>query len=286
MDLPKYVRLLKVPFGERFINLALVSGDLTLLVDSGMSYSFEPYVLPGLKEMGVPPTKLDWLVNLHAHGDHIGGNALLFKASEGHLRIACHKDDAPYIREPMRVARDVYGISPDNPRFDSAVQSCGEAAPVHLELVDGVIFDLGRGVRLEVIAAPGHSSGNIALYDRASHTLIHGESIMGPPERTSDGRLTTPFSKQPVVYRRTLERLAKLPIEQLVFAHQETMGAAEAQEVIRASIEGVDVFFDALRRIASSGVSFEEAYDTLNKQYRLPGPKPLQAIYDAVRAAL
>jgi len=286
MNLPEYVHLLKVPFGERFINLVLISGDLTLLVDSGMSYSFEPYVLPGLKEMDVSPAKLDWLVNLHAHSDHIGGNALLFEASQGQLRIACHKNDAPYIREPMRVVRDLYGMPKDNPRFDSAVQNCGKPAPVHLELVDGVIFDLGQGVRLEIIAAPGHSPGNIAIYDRASKTLIHGESIMGPPQPTSDGRLTTPFSKQPIVYRRTLERLSKLPIEQLVFAHQETMGAAEAQDVIRTSIEGVDAFLETLRWIGSSGASFEKAYDTMNEQYRLPGPKPLQAIYDAVRAAL
>lgn len=283
MSLPDHIRLLKVPFGQRYIHLVLLRGERSLLVDSGMSCSFELHVLPGLTELGVSPAELDWLVNLHAHGDHIGGNALLLEASQGHLLIACHKADAPYIREPVRVVRDLYGMPEDHPRFRSSVESCGRPAPVHLELVAGVVFDLENGVKAEIVAAPGHSPGNIAVYDRASRVLIHGESIMGVPQRMEDGRLSAPFGIDPLVYRRTLERLHGLPIEVLVPSHQDLMTGDEAKALIEECIAGVDAYVDVVRAAVEAGATTLDAvYATVSRGYSLRGPDPLGKLYQGI----
>ena len=283
MRLPAYIQLLRVPFGQRIINLVLISGREKLLVDSGMSYSFEPYVLPGLIDLGAAPEDLDWLVNLHAHSDHIGGNALLYEASQGHLRIACHRDDAPYIREPLRVVRDLYGMPEDHPRYSSSVKNCGRPAPVHLELVDGVVFDLGDDVKMEVIAAPGHSPGNISLYDSASQTLIHGESILGVPQRLEDGRLTAPFGFSTLVYRRTLERLLKLPIGVLVPAHQELMDGKDAKALILECIEAVDAYIEMVRQIVKdSEASLDDVYAKVSRKYHLRNVSQVEDVYRAV----
>lgn len=276
MDLPEYLNLLRVPFGQRYIHLVLFRGEQNLLVDSGMSYSFEPHLLTGLAGLGLSPTQLDWLVNLHAHGDHIGGNALLLEASGGRLRIACHREDAPYIREPVRVVRELYGMPEDHPRFQSSVDSCGAPAPVHLELVDGVVFNLGQGVSVEALAAPGHSPGNIALYDRASKTLVQGESIQGLPQQLDDGRLTAPFGLTPHTYRKTLERLLTLPIDTLVSSHEESMGGDQARALIRGCIQGVDAFVSAVQRAAQEGATDPEAlYLAVSQRYRLYSPRQL-----------
>lgn len=280
MNLPDYLHLLRVPFGQRYINLMLFCGESTLLVDSGMSYSFEPHILPGMAGLGLVPPQLDWLVNLHAHGDHIGGNAHLLEASEGRLRIACHKADAPYIRDPVRVVRQLYGMPEDHPRFQSSVDDCGRPAPVHLELMDGVVFDLGRGVSVEVVAAPGHSPGNISLYDRASRTLVHGESIQGLPQRLDDGRLSAPFGVAPLTYRETLERLLGLPVDTLIWSHQEPMNGDEAKALIRSCIEAVDAFIGVAQRAVQEGAAdLEVLRVAVSQHYLVHSPRQLAGLW-------
>ncbi len=284
MRLPDWLRLLHIPFGERYINLALARGREMLLVDSGMSYSVEPHILPALQAEDASPAQLDWLVNLHAHSDHIGGNAQLLEASGGRLRIACHKADAPYIREPVRVVRELYRMPEDHPQFRRNVDDCGRPAPVHLELVDGVAFDLGRQVRLEVVAAPGHSPGNIALWEPSSRTLIHGESIMGLPQRGDDGRLSTPFGYAPLIYRETLRRLAELPIALLVPSHQEPMAGDEAASFIRACLEAVEAYIATVQRSLEAGASdLEAVYAEVSRTYRLRAPGQLEGLYRSLR---
>lgn len=284
MGLPDWLRLLRIPFGERYINLALARGREALLVDSGMSYSVEPHILPALRAEGMQPADLDWLVNLHAHSDHIGGNAQLLESSAGRLRIACHKADAPYIREPVRVVRELYRMPEDHPQFQRNVDDCGKPAPVHLELTDGVVFDLGRGVKLEVVAAPGHSPGNIALWEPSSRTLIHGESVMGPPQRGDDGRLSVPFGFSPLIYRETLGRLAKLPIALLVPSHQEPMDGEGAAALIRSCLDGVETYIATVQRILDAGAAnLEDIYAQLSRTYRLRSPAQIAELYRSMK---
>lgn len=144
-------------------NLTLVrGGDAVLLVDTGYG-SDAARTLALLEEEGVDPASLV-IFNTHWHSDHVGGNAalqgrfatsVLAGALEGGLVNDRHPDAcaADYLDQPV------------------------EAYRVDELLEDGDVIDLG-GVRLTLVATPGHSLGHCSLFDEANGTLVAGDALM------------------------------------------------------------------------------------------------------------
>ena len=88
MQIYSGLHMIDAPFeNERHINLWLFRGARHILVDSGVAGVPPETILPYLKSVGLEATDLDLLINLHAHADHIGGDAELLTASGGELRI-------------------------------------------------------------------------------------------------------------------------------------------------------------------------------------------------------
>ena len=65
--------LLKVPFGPVWTGVVLVRGERNILIDSS-HLEPEKYLIPALDKLGMKIGEIDWLLNTHVHGDHIGGH--------------------------------------------------------------------------------------------------------------------------------------------------------------------------------------------------------------------
>jgi len=117
----------------------LVMGrERALLFDTGAG--------PGVAEIVSDLTELPlYVVNSHAHEDHIAGNACF-------LEIYAH---------PRAIER-----MPDSSRMRA--------------VWEGDVFDL-VGTKLEVIECPGHTAGDIALYDRKRNILLSGDLLQSRP---------------------------------------------------------------------------------------------------------
>ena len=67
--------------GARDLHLYLVMGERPLLVDTGLASSPEQIILPALGRLGVPPTRLGFLLVTHPDVDHFGGNSAMKRAA-------------------------------------------------------------------------------------------------------------------------------------------------------------------------------------------------------------
>ena len=124
------------------------------LVDTGAGQN-KDYLFSKLRENGVEPGDIEFVVNTHCHFDHIGGNYFFPNA-----KIAVHRNDAVSMRN-----KDTLGTGGNAFVFENGANS-----RVDIELEDG---DEIAGFK--VIHTPGHTSGGICLWD--GENLISGDTI-------------------------------------------------------------------------------------------------------------
>jgi glyoxylase-like metal-dependent hydrolase (beta-lactamase superfamily II) len=87
------------------------------------------------------------ILNTHGHGDHIGGNRDLKKALD--VPIIIGRLDAGMLTDPWQNMSAPFGMSTDSPPADRLLD-------------ESEAVEIGAG-RLNVLHAPGHSSGSIIL---------------------------------------------------------------------------------------------------------------------------
>lgn len=146
----------------------LIEGsDKALLIDGLSGVGSLKWFVRELTELPVT------LVNTHGHVDHIGANFeykevyispediwLMYAHSGQEMRLGFAKGGAAFA--PL----------PTEPRLDDVTVP----GPVKtLPIRDGDIFDLG-GVKLEVIAVPGHTRGTVVFLDRDLRVIYSGDA--------------------------------------------------------------------------------------------------------------
>ena len=93
-----------------------------------------------------------------------------------------------------------------SPEELAAIRKRMEEKPVELRFLrEGDCFDLG-GRMLEVLEISGHTSGDVALYDRAAGFLFSGDSMV----QAMDVLLVAPQTVSVEAYARSLRKLAAL----------------------------------------------------------------------------
>jgi len=134
----------KYPHG----NSLLVHGaEESVVIDPGLGLLARKDALP----------RVDRVINSHCHEDHIAGNHL-FPAATWHL----HEADLPGIAS-LDAMLAIYGYpEPVHSAFRKALvdEFHFVARPDAQAFRDGTVFDLGGGVRIRVLHAPGHTRGH------------------------------------------------------------------------------------------------------------------------------
>jgi glyoxylase-like metal-dependent hydrolase (beta-lactamase superfamily II) len=157
----------KYPHGN---SLLVRGGEETLIVDPSLG------VIP--RRSGLP--RVDRVLNSHCHEDHVAGNHL-FPDVPWHL----HEADLPGIRS-LEGFLAVFGYEgPIGAGWAEAVVEKFHFVPRPdaLPFRDGDVFDLGGGVRLEVVHAPGHTRGHCVFRIEPAGVLYLGDidlSSFGP----------------------------------------------------------------------------------------------------------
>jgi glyoxylase-like metal-dependent hydrolase (beta-lactamase superfamily II) len=156
----------------QFIASYVLKAEKTAIVESGPT-STVPNLLTGLKEVGVNFKDVDYVFASHIHLDHGGGLGSLLKTLPKAKAIV-HKRGVQHIVNPEKLwdqANHVLG---------GVARLYGEPIPVPKERVitaeDGMTFNLGNGVELEVIETLGHASHHQCFYERSYDSVFPGDT--------------------------------------------------------------------------------------------------------------
>jgi glyoxylase-like metal-dependent hydrolase (beta-lactamase superfamily II) len=157
----------KYPHGS---SLLVRGGEETALIDPSVDVAEDRFDLPAVSR----------ILNSHCHEDHVAGNGR-FGGVPWHL----HEADAPGIRS-LDGLMAIYG-------FDGAVDRAWRTVvteqfhfvprPDPTPFRDGDVYDLGGGVRIRVLHAPGHTRGHSFFHVEPDDVLYLGDvdlSSFGP----------------------------------------------------------------------------------------------------------
>lgn len=247
------IYLLKVPFSGLWTGVVLVTGEENCLIDSGaLDEDVDGYILPALAELGMEITDIQWLLNTHSHGDHIGGHARL--RSLANVKIAAHVSSAPKIENPVPYAIQTRTKFPEH---SPAPQCYLQGVPVDRILEDG---DIIAG-RLQVIHTPGHDDDCVCWYDLKTKTLITGDSLQanGTPAQGVG------FYKDLDAYLATVTRLQQLGAENILCGHE--------YDKIGWDIRGAEAVAQALQLCADYPACYQ---DFVLQHYRAGITDPVQ----------
>ena len=192
--------------------------DRDLLVDTGMG------VVPLRAHVPLLREREPLAVASHTHFDHIG-------AHHEFAARAVHPAEAAILAEPANAATladpyvcdAIFTALPPAPYASEAYAIA--PAPATEALEDGDVIDLGDRA-FEVIHTPGHSPGGIALWEAATGVLIAGDILY-------DGPLVEDTCHSDAGdYRRSVQRLAGLPIRIVHGGHFDSYGGSRHREIV------------------------------------------------------
>ncbi len=106
-----------------------------------------------------------YIINTHAHFDHVGGNGELKKATDA--KILIHQAEADWLGELTEHAR-MFGVHVEN------------SPPADGKLEEGQIIKLGKGddgITLKVHHTPGHSPGSVCLVVEGQKKIMVGDLV-------------------------------------------------------------------------------------------------------------
>jgi glyoxylase-like metal-dependent hydrolase (beta-lactamase superfamily II) len=211
-------------------NLYLVRGrDRDVLIDTGLGLASLVRRLPRLFGRRV------LAVATHRHFDHVGGLAEF----DG---VAVHRDDADAVATGEVFASLVIEDYPpeelsgyDAPEmlltalphegFDPATYRVEPVTPT-LVLDDGDVLDLGER-KLSVLHLPGHTPGEIGLWEDETGTLFSGDCVY------ESGVLLDELPESDIDdYVQSMERLRDLPVQVVHGGHDDSFGRARLLALI------------------------------------------------------
>lgn len=142
---------------------------------------------------------IEYLLQTHAHIDHIAGLAEIKQETLPDAPIYLHPEDLPWYRAADKQA-EMFGIPLRQP------------PEIDVELQNGDVVSIGE-IELKVIHTPGHCPGHVCFYNEHHEFLLAGDLLF----RGSVGRTDFPMS-DPSAMRESLRTIMRLPDRTKVFA--------------------------------------------------------------------
>ena len=200
--------VLKAPFSIVWTGIVLIidkTSQKKYLIDSGNDDP-EKYIVPALKRMGIEPSSIDYLLNTHCHGDHIGGHSKFVERYN--VKTVSYSEGFERLKKP---AENAVRIRSRFPQYSPKPQIWLEGVSADIVMDNNDIID----GRLMLVHTPGHDYDCVCWYDIKTKTIITGDSIQGNGTPTQG----IGFYQSLDDYLHTLDTLSKMDIETIVMGH-------------------------------------------------------------------
>jgi glyoxylase-like metal-dependent hydrolase (beta-lactamase superfamily II) len=202
------LHLIKPVFGQVYV---WQDGSQLTMVDTGIPGS-QDELASAFAELGFRRGDLRRVVLTHGHEDHAGSAAAI--RHWGGVEVLAHREDAGIVRGE-RVRADPVLTAAERPLYERVASAIASIppCPVDTELADGDIVEFGGGA--QVIAAPGHTGGSIAVWLPSAGVLFTGDAVANG----TSGLMLGPFNTDRERARKSLVRLAQIPAQTVCFGH-------------------------------------------------------------------
>ncbi|QQE80367.1 MBL fold metallo-hydrolase [Alicyclobacillus sp. SO9] len=239
-----------------------------VLIETGSSKSHD-ILVKGLKDIGLSPKDLAYVIVTHVHLDHAGGAGQMMQTAEN-ATLVVHPRGARHMIDPTRLwngAAQVYG--------DDLPKLFGSMVPVPEERVlirdDKQTLDIGSRT-LTFYDSPGHAKHHFTILDSKLDALFAGDAV-GIRYRTCFTGWdfewvmpsTSPVDFDPAAIDHTMDRLEKLPFKTVYHAH---FGPSPKEEAIAETRRCGHAFADLIDRLYTPDITVEAVADALRQWVR------------------
>ncbi len=253
------------PMGiESIIASYLVAGsDGIALIDPGFACSVDTN-LDAIKELGIEPDAIDYVVLTHSHIDHAGGVGQLIGPA-GRAKVAAHQRGAFYLKNSVKIGGGGHLV------FGSEMMAqLGEPIDVPSDRIetigDGDVIDLGdKGLRVHY--TPGHCGDHVSLLEESGGTLFPGDTAcLHYPDL---GQVLIPAGSPPIYQTEQiideLNSLSQCDINLVLTPHFGSPDAAPG-EFLSANIENVSSERDRIDAMFKRGMEFPQVVEQLRSE--------------------
>lgn len=204
----------------------LLDAPRKAIVDCGPPTS-APAVLAGIRQAGIDPADIDYIVITHVHLDHAGGAATLL-ADMPRAKVVVHRRGARHMVDMEKLVAGT--IAAQGPEINRRYGECLPVAPEYItEVGEGDIIELGGGQSLEFMDTPGHAPHELCIRETKNGGVFAGDAL---GLLLGDGRamLTChpPPSFDPELCIKTAQRIREMKPAYLYFAHFGTTADSDA----------------------------------------------------------
>ncbi|MGB9713789.1 MAG: MBL fold metallo-hydrolase [Candidatus Bathyarchaeales archaeon] len=200
---------------ENFIASYILKGDSVAIVETGPASSI-PNLLLGLERLNVKPSEVAYVAVSHIHLDHGGGAGTLLK----HLpkaKLIVHPRGAPHLASPEKLWQQSRQV------LKEIAEIYGKPEPVPenriIAAAEGMIFDVGKGVKLKVLETLGHASHHLGYYETLSNGVFCGDAAGVYLNEFDINVPTTPSPFRLDIALASLDKLASLKPSVLYYSH-------------------------------------------------------------------
>jgi glyoxylase-like metal-dependent hydrolase (beta-lactamase superfamily II) len=199
----------------------ITESDRALFIENNTAHA-TPRLLQSLKETGLRPEQVEYLIVTHIHLDHAGGTSKLLQACPN-ATVLAHPRAAPHLIDPSKLvssAKHVYGDS----TFENLY---GEILPIDATRVkimqDQEILQFGSR-SLKFIHTRGHANHHFCIFDSESSGIFTGDSFgLAYPQLQKNGLLifpsTSPTDFDPEEARLSIQKILNSGAKQAFLTH-------------------------------------------------------------------
>ena len=236
---------------EDFIASYVLKGKNTVIVETGPESTVQN-LLSGLKELDVKPEEVTYVAVSHIHLDHAGAAGTLLKYLPK-AKLIVHRRGAPHVANPEKLwtqAREVLG---------KIAELYGKPEPVPEERIiaatDGMVFDVGKSVKLKIVETLGHASHHFSYYEVSSRGIFTGDAAGIYLNRFDVVVPTTPPPFRLDIALASLKKMINLKPRFLYYSH---FGKAQnAIEKLQVYVNQLKLWADIAKQGIEKGENLE-----------------------------
>ncbi len=201
---------------ENNCNTFFFGAPLNILFDPGLKNRINVHQKQ-MKDDGVDPENVEYLVNTHCHPDHFEGTMSYIEKG---AKTVMHKDEIEFFKKEGPLFFQMFNMP--FPKIDFDV------------VLEEGIWKVGD-TELQIFHTPGHSPGSVCIYWAEKKTMVCGDLIFD----SSFGRVDFPGGS-PAKLKESIRKISKLDIEILLPGH---MGMITGKENVQKNFRLVEQYF-------------------------------------------